>query len=295
MKISEHFKNYRILAYVLAILSFLFLISKDWFRAFLEIIVSWPIIFLVCFACLILNKRIRQGFIELLKPFQKIKFGSTELVLNKEEAARISKDTKEVFGLYRKQVNGECDLFVERHNVATMLEEIVEELRKHPNVFRQGLGKLRCTIHVSDILFANSLYQLLDYYPGSQGKGRIKSIRFGIIGKAWRSRKSITQGEIPTDTEDLIVNWGMTRGEATIAGVSKQSFSCVVLRDENTVPVGIFYMDAEEKNAFAVNTMTKEELHKLVTDKCEEKGLTEILAKLNEELRGRAPLIRIYD
>jgi len=87
----------------------------------------------------------------------------------------------------------------------------------------------------------------------------------------------------------------MTRSEATVAGTSKQSFSCVVLRDKNEMRIGLFFMDAEDKDVFAIKGMTKEKLHKLIISKCEEKNLTGILSKLNEELRGRAPIIHIYE
>lgn len=266
-----------------------------WHKDLLPIIISWPSVFLIIFAFLVFSKKVRKAFIELLKPFQKIKVGSAELVLNKEESAKISKSIKNTFTGYREQVNSEYDLFVERYNISIKLEAVVEEMKNYPNVFKKGIKNLRCTIHMPDILFDNTLYQLLDYYPGGQGKGRIKSVRFGIIGKAWRLGKPITQGQVSTNSEDLIKDWGMTRNEATIAGVSRQSLSCVMLRDKSTLPVGIFYMDAEEKDAFAINGLKSEELHKLISSICIEKKLTETLAKLSEELRGRAPLIQIYD
>ncbi|MDH5415512.1 MAG: hypothetical protein OEW87_15350, partial [Flavobacteriaceae bacterium] len=123
----------------------------------LKIIISWPVVFLIIFACLFFSKKIRQALIELLKPFQKIKIGSAELILDKEEASRISKNIRDTFNRYREQVNSEYNLFVERYNIDEKLEAVVESIKENPKAIDKKAENIRYTIHVPDVLFADTL------------------------------------------------------------------------------------------------------------------------------------------
>jgi hypothetical protein len=79
------------------------------------------------------------------------------------------------------------------------------------------ISTFRCTIHVSDILFADDLYQLLNHYPrsGGSGVGRRFSVRYGIIGRAWRLNQHQGEGDARAESkEDLVRYWGMTQEEA---------------------------------------------------------------------------------
>jgi len=160
---------------------------------------------------------------------------------------------------------------------------------------KNSLPEYRCTIHVPDLLFAETFYQLLDYIPrqsGPETKGRTWSFRFGFIGKLWRSDKQTDIWEdVPTSVQDLIDNWGMTKEEAENAGKGRKSFLGVML-EHNSVPVGLFYMDALETNAFGLDT--DEALRKLIAAKCQTRQITEDLAYIAEQLRGSAALIQIY-
>jgi hypothetical protein len=71
------------------------------------------------------------------------------------------------------------------------------------------------TVHVDDIVFARFLYQLVDYYQksgGPGGSGRRFSQRYGIIGQAWRLRKSVGRGNAfspipPNPTPSQKMEW----------------------------------------------------------------------------------------
>jgi hypothetical protein len=60
---------------------------------------------------------------------------------------------------------------------------------------------IRGTIHVPDIIFKEYLYQLTKYYVLTENGSRVEgspgrrfSMRFGIIGRAWRLKESIAVG-----------------------------------------------------------------------------------------------------
>ena len=70
-----------------------------------------------------------------------------------------------------------------------------------PDVDREGCARFatagmdpnagyRATVHIPDVLFSDTLYQLLDYWPKGKGGGRRFSARFGILGLAWRLEES---------------------------------------------------------------------------------------------------------
>lgn len=123
--------------------------------------------------------------------------------------------------------------------------------------------KFRATVHVEDALVRNALYQLVDYWPSGKGAGRRFSVRFGILGRAWRLGYSLYASDVPVSEDRggrqrmkdvdgekaLIEQWGMTRAQARTAATGQRSFVCIVLHDEGQ-RVGILYMDAQPARAF---------------------------------------------
>lgn len=256
----------------------------------------WPLIILIVFSYLFFSGDAPRRLRRLLKPFKSLKIFGAEFVLSEELSEEIKKDAEGAFELYRKQANREYDRLVEIYDLRQKLEDVL-----HSEV-TQVLGRnirdiqgFRCTIHVPDILFKETLYQLLDYYPRGGGRGRVWSIRFGIIGRTWRLKIPQSEGSIPTEAQKLIVEWGMTKEEAEASGQGRQSFTCVVLRDEEKTPVGIFYMDSTIKDAFgADNKETRDKLEKAIENGCKKNGLTKGLTDIKKELKSRSPLISIY-
>src|SRR4029077_20924802 len=142
------------------------------------------------------------------------------------------------------------------------LEDVIDEMRKVIDK-RKPIKDLRCTLHVPDILFADTLYQLVDYYPRWGGRGRPFSSRFGIIGLCWRSREDQIQGAVPIDPQELVRKWGMTHEEAVASGGGRQSFLALLLSDVSDTHVAILYMDATEKDAFGADTGEEDFRNKL--------------------------------
>ena len=143
----------------------------------------------------------------------------------------------------------------------------------------------RATIHIPDPLYANQLYQLLNYHPRGGGAGRAFSTRSGIIGMAWRNRESDKWRQGGRDKKELIRMWGMTPEEAAerVSSDSEKVFLAIPLFDKScAVPIGVFYFDADKaRNVVAVpDDATDEELN-AATD--------EFLAALEQYIADRFP------
>jgi hypothetical protein len=139
---------------------------------------------------------------------------------------------------------------------------------------------------VRGTLFAETFYQLLPYYPRGGGGGRSWSIRFGIVGKAWRRGTSTGEGDLQTSSEDLIDAWGMTREEALKAKAkeSRPSLLAVAFRDAQGSLVGILFADSLEKYAFGATQAAMDNLAREVESQAASGGLTAALSSLVKEL-----------
>jgi len=259
----------------------------------------WPIIFLFIFFYLLSNNDVLRRLRNFLKIFKSINVFGSEFVLNEELSNEVGKDAEEAFEFYRKQVNREYDRLVEVYEIRLKLEsvlkskEVISALGNDIEDIKNIPG-FRCTIHVPDILFRETIYQLLDYYPSGGGVSRTWSARFGIVGRAWRLRKSQTQGDVPTENNELIVEWGMTQEEADKSGQGRKSFVCVVIKDEEGIngegtAVGIFYLDSTNESVFG-----EDELHEAINKACKHFRLTSSLEKIKMELLSKSPLIKIH-
>lgn len=232
----------------------------------------------------------------LLRRIRGVSVGTFKLDLTEEQAAKVRDNLKEVFSDYRKTVKSEFDRLARQHNVSFLRSQVINSA-VIPHLSPGAQKDFRCTIHVQDLLFAEALYQLLDYAPGTarETRGRSFPVRFGILGRAWRSGKSLAQGNVSTDPSQLIIEWGMTSEEANAAGRGRQSFACAVLRDVDRSPLGVFYVDSMEQDAFGSTEPERAEFLKLIEDQAQALGLTGALAKLNEATRSRGPEIQIFD
>lgn len=260
-------------------------------------VIAWPLLLISILLYLVKSKRASQKVGEIFRPFKSVKLFAAEFVLSDEAKER----AEETFDKYRAQELREYDAWVQRKSVEERLRTALQDILRLIDAARAALPipqppllNYRCTIHVPDLIFADSFYQLLDYIPGKPGgqtRGRTFSVRFGFIGKVWRSQSSDVIGSVSTNTTDLVRDWGMTREEANIAASGRKSFLCVLLKYKK-ISIGMLYIDAPDQNEFGLDHDTP--LLDSIAAVCDTVGLTEALASINEELRGRAPLIRIY-
>jgi hypothetical protein len=128
----------------------------------------------------------------------------------------------------------------------------------------------RLTVYVPDLVFSDRLYQLTEYYdsngrrmPGVKS-GRAFSIRYGIIGRVWRSGVAEVEGELISaedqrqigekpdvrELEKFIARrWGLTLDEA-VKVRPYQSYGAIRV-DRGGKSLGLVFFDSKQKNAFA--------------------------------------------
>jgi len=259
----------------------------------LRILVSWPVVLTLLILYLALSRFAPYKLARILKPFRSLKLFGTEFVLSEE----VGTDAEQAIEIYRKKVKRQFDTLAETYDIRAKLEDVIDQVRKVIDR-RKPIKDLRVTLHVPDILFADTLYQLVDYYPRGGGRGRTFSSRFGIIGLCWRARENQIQGAVPTDSQDLVRQWGMTHEEAVASGGGRQSFLALLLRDESDTVVAILYMDSTEKDAFGADSgdgYFREKLKQTVASASKSKGLTVCLEKTRDALKDRRPAIRIHE
>lgn len=261
-------------------------------RTVVESLFPWGVLATFGVVLLAFKRDMPDRIASLVKPFGSIKFFGAELVMTEDNARKIQKSASDTFRDYRDSVRSEYDRLAATYDVRSRLEEVYRAAGGAAGgPALRDVGTVRMTIHVPDALFDDRLYQLIDYYPGGGGRGRTFSARFGIIGIAWRARSSQLMESVPVEEMRLIKEWGMTREEAANAGQGRQSFCCVVLKDQES-SVGMLYIDAKDRGAFGALAAAAESAFLFsVASLCDEHGLVRALREINADLRKRVPLI----
>ena len=213
---------------------------------------------------------------------RRVKAFGIEFELDEEQGRRTKAALEEVVGDYRDEVKKEFKRQVRSHDLARLCQRLAEDAIKPALV--PG-GKYRCAIYVPDIVFANVLYRLTDYYPSGGGAGSIYASRYGIIGRSWRLGRG-EQAKVPDDPEQLIVEWGMTLEEA--ARQEPKTFVTFLLDQGGAQPpVGLLY--AESEKGF------NQELEPRLQASKSLKPLTDGVARLMGEMRGSGPLLDLFE
>jgi hypothetical protein len=234
----------------------------------------------------------------------KFKGGGVEFEFSPERAREVQASFKESYAGFVDAAKGEYDRQVGARELNLRLGDTLRQLQtKHllrlpPN--------WRATIHVPDIVFDGFLYQLLDYCPSGRGSGRRFSQRFGIIGRVWREQESLGEGDalqLGGSLEDtpkaLVAHWGMTWNEAQESRSARPSFLCVLLRGsalekrgERRAPVGILYLDSEEKNGYG-KTDDATKLARQLESTAEVLSLASDVEAIMNQLRTSATTLKI--
>ncbi len=225
------------------------------------------------------------------------KFGVAEFKFNAGEEQRAAKLTAEAaFAQYRADEKKAFGDAIEKHELVEkfklLVDKAVESLGKKPS----DIDGFRATIHVLDQLFADTLFQLLSYYPEdvTQSAGRTHSVRFGIVGKCWREQKSIVRAEIPTT--ELVSFFGMTAEQISLHGSKRSSYACLVLRNRAGQQLGCLYMDATAPGSIVSRAQEQsltpaqiETIEKTLTAHDATTALSKVVAAV------QGPQIRIHD
>lgn len=260
---------------------------------------AWPLVALVALFVAVLSGPTSGWLRGLGRRMSKVSAFGVEVQLTEDASTEITRVTQESFTALRTAVKVEFDRLIHANQIEDKRNSLVEDhvipsLKKHGAV-----PEFRCTLHVPDVLFTETLYQLLDYYPrvsgANGGGGRTFSFRFGMLGKAWRSRESDVDSHVTTVPAQLIRDWGMTREEASSAGKSRQSFAGVVLKESGTC-VCVVYLDSSLPGAFGdTNDAKWRSLREAITAGAESLKLTPAVAKIMHDMWQKTPLMRLYD
>lgn len=155
-----------------------------------------------------------------------------------------------------------------QHHVDRLFRDFLGRVIDHVCADRHRLEQtdFRATLHVPFYFGREELFQLVNYYDhkGKQrtnipGRGRVFSIRFGIVGRAWREEKARYDPAVSTHRDDLVKAWGMTPDEAEQAGRGRQTMLAVRLLDETRRPMAIVFMDAKDPMVFSTDEVRQKD------------------------------------
>ena len=142
--------------------------------------------------------------------------------------------------------------------LAQNMESLFANVKAQMNVvFKEHLGvdldgiSHRATLYVPGF-FGDELVQAAGYLGAGMkfshtGAGRRFSVRYGIIGKAWRLRHSQYNWDVNNKDRNLIRNWGLTFQEASKQdGTSKSLMAFVIPGESNQGdPLAVLYVEAD--------------------------------------------------
>lgn len=117
----------------------------------------------------------------------------------------------------------------------------------------------RATLYVPGMT-DEQLVQATKYLPPAQQDpnrkvvGRRFSVRYGIIGRAFRQRTALYNWKVDNTRNELVRDWGLTRAEAFKQGGHATSLMALPIPpDENGDPLGIVYLQADGENLLMPN------------------------------------------
>lgn len=276
-----------------------------WLGTIIESLFPWPFVTLLLVFSAARSETLRDFIKEIIPMFRRIKIGFAEFELTDETRKAFTYQTSELnsfISSYRDKITQEVTRLVEVKLIEEAMQNCVEKYII-PTLPSPNLPpNFRCTIHVEDFLLKNRLYQLLDYYPsGVNTAGRVHSIRYGVIGKAYRSGLPQIKGDLlesknrndRSESEILKIialEWGLTIKEARNV-MKYPSYCAVPLRHEGR-SIGVFYMDSTTARAFG----SKDDdptLIKAIQNAAESTGLAKYVAEILSELRSASAKLEI--
>jgi hypothetical protein len=260
--------------------------SWGWIPWFFSVLISWP-----CLAALLTIYVLRnpERIQNILLHVRSFKLFGAEFVMDREGRSK----AEAAIQVYRDAVKERFDAISASENIADKHKQIVDKLLDGAGGLLKG-ANIRSTIYVPDILFDETLYQLLDYYPPTQDsgkRGRIFSARYGMIGRSWRLEQSDVNGTVSTNPEDLVRSWAMTRKEAKEAALERKSFACILLKNASDECLGVFYMDSLPERVFDATWVQVEEF---VRTQARSNELIKSLQKISTDLIASSARVRIY-
>jgi len=253
---------------------------------------AWPFVALATLIFLATNRG-RLLLYPIFRRIRKLSGGGIEIELSPEAAGATKAEVEGKLRDYAAALDQEFQRLAYAHDVRDHLKAVIKEVLDASRADGWIEKPYRSTVHVEDALFGGSLYQLLDYVPRAKDgrAGRRFSIRFGMLGRAWRLQKSVAELGVGTDPVELIETWGMTTEEAEAAAKGqRRSFVCITLKKPGSEKMlGVLYLDAEPTNAFLPD----------ITNRFDEAAhlgpLCDAVQKVHEEIAARGPGLTQFD
>ena len=227
------------------------------------------------------------------------------------EAARIVDRANRELGEAYSSANAFASQLRDHHNISSIVSSLTSEIVQL--IGNRCPADFRLTLYVPDFIFSDRLYQFSDYYDRSGQRlsdsrvGRTFSIRYGIIGRVWRSGVSEIEGELisQSDKEQLGSNyseadlerfiarrWGLSLDE-TIHVKKYNSYGALKLRRADK-SIGVLYFDSKTTNAFC-EPPDRRELETKLSKILEDSTLVLKLLEISNEVApwsGRIQIIR---
>lgn len=263
---------------------------------------AWPITILLLVVAFLLW----VSYSTAAKPFLVAVFGrvrrvtafGVEFDLSEKAAIQTRNSVEAGFDEIHQNLKRQFDLLVSTEDLNSKLFAIADQAVRTVLSSEEARNTYRCTIHIPDVLFEDSLYQLLDYQPSGGGRGRTRSVRLGIIGRCARLNRADIKSNVTVQTTQLVEQWAMTTAEASSIGRDRRSFAAIPLFNDHHQLLGIFYVDAKPENAWGDPHLDSDpENHPLCTavrDKATDQGVIAALGKIMTEMRKKGPGIRIH-
>lgn len=216
-------------------------------------VLAWPLVAGIAFFFFATSKALQGGARSIFQRVSKLKAGSYEVSFTEQGAKQLKRDVEQSIADFATQSAIECQRSARTHRVRDALTNTVEQICRvskttsNPNA--EGLKKknLSATVHMTDVLYEDSLYQLVDYVPAGGGSGRRFSTRYGAIGTALRSGKATIWNirDPEKSQERLVTHYGMTPNEAVHADEVEYAMAIPLTDTKGTTP-GVFFLKASK-------------------------------------------------
>lgn len=221
----------------------------------------------------------------VLGGLRQVKIGQLHLELDGANASQVKARLEEVFENNRAEVRRAFREESRVRRIAELRDAVARGVLQEIT----GGSAFRCTVYVPDVLFEDALYCLLDYWPEGVAAGNAFSVRYGIIGRAWRLRESKAEKVVAGNQAKLMTEWGMTYQEAA-RHTNDRSFLAVMLAGEHSPEdaVGILFADGPP--------------HTFRQDQCnhiegayQTRRLAEAVGEVVREMRRRGPELKVLE
>lgn len=118
----------------------------------------------------------------------------------------------------------------------------------------QAGARVKCTFHKP--IFFKKYIQTFDYLPNGGGGRRILPIKKGIVGLAFRKKKTFTENfQSKSDYHTkMISRYKFTEKDLEERDFETKSFLCVPIIDSNQKVIGLVYFDSNTKGTFKMRT-----------------------------------------